>query len=513
MTKRSTFLLVVIGAVLLAAEGRILSVNRERSTATFTTLPHAATNIVGKEVSVANDHSIKPAHHDHDHSIMPSHHGISVNEMAANIIADLCPHGMLHLAYGLACGGPTGIIPAVVLVAVFGAMSAYSMVVLAHLSKEVGAESIGDLWGRLKSPSSKWLIDASIMMLCYGCCVFSAATVGDIFGDFMKSMGKMNIPRSLAIALPVNMLLPNLLADDLSGLQSALAMGTAGIFYTVLLLVKRWLDQTYAPGSYFLKYVDPELRPHFTSSLGSKWSKWFHINSGTLVLVNMLSIAFLAQHHAIPYLRELNTPEQYQKGIAFGFGITSAVFLTMMFIGYKMFGNAAHPLILNNFAEKDTLANVARFCVGVAMVLAFFMAFIPLKSAMFALIDAATASRNRSPDENQTVSHGGPDDSSQIKKWKFASALVTWLSITKIAEWYNTHQVASFVSIVVSALGCLVAYILPNYLSILHNHQRQKAGLTTNRREVAMNYFMAILGALLSILGVWMTITNTGGHH
>jgi amino acid permease len=571
MTKLLTLLLLVLGAsLLLSVEGRTLRANHVR--AVLTPLPKAATNIVGQEVAVTNEHSTKSANH-----------GISLRTMTINIIADLCPHGMLPLAYGLARGGPTGIIPAVFLVALFGAMSAYSMVVLAHLSKEVGAESIGDLWGRLKSKHSKWVIDASVMTLCYGCCVFNAAIVGDIFADFAQAMGLKALPRDILIVLPVSMVLPHCVMDDLSELQVTSAMGTVGIAYTVLFLVKRWLDQTYAPGSYFLKYVDPELRPHFTSS--SSGLSWLRINSGTLVLANLLSVAFFAQHNAIPYFRELNgTLEQYRKGITYGFGITAVVFLTMMFVGYQMFGNAAQPLMLNNFSIKDQLATIARYCVGAAMVLSFLVMFIALRTAMFTLIDTATAPRNRSPSDIQSVSRVGsrggtfnakmalltlvtiakivvyfneseveseiavavaalgsfviavfalidavtiiaprnrsPADvrsessaGSRMGTWKAIVAILTWVSIVTIVVYCNKSEVESAVGIVVSGLGCVVAYILPNYLNILHNHQRHKAGLTTNRREVALNYFMAILGALFGVLGVWMAVTNTAAHH
>jgi amino acid permease len=351
------------------------------------------------------------------------------------------------------------------------------------------------------------------MTLCYGCCVFNAAIVGNIAADCAQTMGLNNIPRGRAISLPLFMLLPICLQDDLSGLQVSSAMGTVGIAYTVLFLVKRWLDQTYAPGSYFLKYVDPELRPHFTSSSSSGLS-WLRINSGTLVLANLLCVAFLAQHNSITYFRELNsTLEQYQKGITYGFGITAAVFLMMMFVGYQMFGNAAQPLMLNNFPDKDRLANMARLCVGAAMAFAFPVMFIALKSAMSALIDTATVPRNRLSGDIKSVSRADDGDSFRANKWKTIATVVTLVSITKIAEQCNRNEVSSVLGIIVSVFGCLVAYILPNYLNILHNHQRHKAGLTTNRREVAMNYFMAILGALFGVLGVWMAVTNTAAHH
>ena len=43
-----------------------------------------------------------------------NHHSMSMTSLIINIIADLCPHGMLPLAYGIS-RGPTGIVPALVM--------------------------------------------------------------------------------------------------------------------------------------------------------------------------------------------------------------------------------------------------------------------------------------------------------------------------------------------------------------------------------------------------------------
>ena len=43
-----------------------------------------------------------------------NHHSMSMTSLIINIIADLCPHGMLPLAYGIS-RGPTGVVPALVM--------------------------------------------------------------------------------------------------------------------------------------------------------------------------------------------------------------------------------------------------------------------------------------------------------------------------------------------------------------------------------------------------------------
>ena len=78
-----------------------------------------------------------PQHHHHSDG-----HKMSMTTLIINILADLCPHGMLPLAYGLAQGGPTGLLTALGLMAIFGAAAAYSMTNLAYLAKETDTDRL-----------------------------------------------------------------------------------------------------------------------------------------------------------------------------------------------------------------------------------------------------------------------------------------------------------------------------------------------------------------------------------
>jgi hypothetical protein len=62
-----------------------------------------------------------------DNNLHMQHHGMSLTTLIINIVADLSPHGMLPLAYGIAQGGPSGIVPAIMLTVFFGSMSASTM--------------------------------------------------------------------------------------------------------------------------------------------------------------------------------------------------------------------------------------------------------------------------------------------------------------------------------------------------------------------------------------------------
>ena len=62
------------------------------------------------------------------------HHGelMSAQTAIANVLADLCPHGMLPIAFGMAAGGGTGPVLATIILFIFGVLSWYSLVSFAR---------------------------------------------------------------------------------------------------------------------------------------------------------------------------------------------------------------------------------------------------------------------------------------------------------------------------------------------------------------------------------------------
>jgi sodium-coupled neutral amino acid transporter 11 len=259
------------------------------------------------------------------------HHGhkMSLQTLIINIVADLCPHGMLPLAYGIAQGGPTGIIPAIALVAVFGSMSAYTMTVFAKMAEETKSNSISELWAKLISDKSRWLADVAVFSLCFGCCVFYSAFVGDIFGALSQAAGVTGLfgKRSTVLAIiSVIALLPLCLLEDISSLQFSSVLGVVGIMFTVFFHVVRVSDGTYTPKTgLFAKMLSAKMQPKWPSPKFTLWS----VNKGTLILVNMLCVAFLAHYNAINYYKELDgaTEQKYKVAITAGFGTALTVFV------------------------------------------------------------------------------------------------------------------------------------------------------------------------------------------
>eukprot|EP01035_Chromulina_nebulosa_P034854 gene34854-46822_t len=228
------------------------------------------------------------------------HKRISLLTLVINIIADLCPHGMLPLAFGLAQGGPTGFIPALTLVVLFGSTGGYTMSLLAKLADLTHSNTIGEVWAKLIGEKSQWIVDASIFSLCIGCCIFYSAFMGDIFaalGSVFFQEGLLSKRWFILSALTATLILPLCLLQDLSALQFSSVIGVVGIVYTCIFHVYRLVKGTYSIGSPMLAFLNSRQLPHWPNP---KFNFW-RLNSGSLVLMNMLCVAFLVHYNAISY--------------------------------------------------------------------------------------------------------------------------------------------------------------------------------------------------------------------
>jgi len=436
------------------------------------------------------------------------HHGLSLPLLVVNVVADLCPHGMLPLAYGIAQEGGTGVIPAVALLLIFGSMSAYTMTSYADMAVETNSNSIGEIWGKLISKDNVYIADLSVFALCFGCCIFYSAFIGDIFAYLSSALGVttgMFSKRWVLLALVSTIfLMPLCLLEDLSALQFSSLLGVGGIALTFFTLFKRSIDGTYSLTSAMTKLLT--VKPSWPSP---KYSRW-NAGKGTLVLANMMCVAYLAHYNSINYYKELtnHTPKKYKIAIGIGFGISCTVFIGMMLLGYSIFGTTAQPLILNNFHRtKDNLATAARFATGLAITFAYPLMFAGLKSSWYNLVDNSNKKITKTSNvKNVTV----PSNNMMLKR---AGCVLSLATITSIAFKCGEEDVSLVLGIVGSVLGCGVAYILPAILRLKHMRNRKATGLTNMKFDIVFNHILVAAGTIFCLLGVMITIEQESKHH
>lgn len=463
------------------------------------------------------------------------HQKMNLVTLVVNIIADLCPHGMMPLAYGIAQGGTTGWITAALLLLTFGGMSTYTMISYAELSSVTNVKNIGEIWSVLINERSKWVVDVSILSLCFGCCVFYSAFIGDIFTSLVTAFGVTGIFAQRWVVLSfitLLVLLPLCQLEDLSALKFSSLIGTGGILYTVAFHIWRLLDKTYREGSSMLQYVSPKLQPSWPDPKLLRW----RTGPGTLVLINMLCVAFLAHYNSINYLEEFENPtvQRYRVAVSAGFGLSMAVFLTMMMVGYHLFGTSAQPLLLNNFPlTADKLASLARLATGAAITFGYPLMFAGLKSSMYSIMDSFSVPKSaqispKKPRWNPLAHLQSPQPSVESHTTsserlsptlKNRSVLMAVAAITAIAIQCSEEDVSVVLGIVGSVLGCFIAYILPGVLKIALQRQRTQAGLSNSKLDVVVNHALVVMGVVFGGLGVWVTWKTeidklkSGGHY
>merc|ERR1712032_479590 len=123
------------------------------------------------------------------------------------------------------------------------------------------------------------------MLVCFGNELAYACFYADIFTSVTPALG-FTLPRWVClVAITLFPTLPLCLVKDLSALAYSSLFALVAVFYTVVVMVWRMCDGTYAPGGKFYVDLEPAMRPAVPSN------HLFDFGMGSLVLVNSLGVA------------------------------------------------------------------------------------------------------------------------------------------------------------------------------------------------------------------------------
>jgi amino acid permease len=253
-----------------------------------------------------------------------------------NLVKSIVGAGVLSLPYGVAVFGnaPSALIPAVTLIALMGALSAYTFGLIGRICQRTNTESYADAWDA--SVGKKWspLIAFSCFIDCFAGNLSYSMILADTIKNLAASAGYAVTRTNALLGVTGLVLLPLCLLKNLASLAPFSLVGIVGMLYTTAAMGLRWYQQSYAPGGAF--FASQLSAPVF----GTSGAAAAMTNPSTLILACMLSNAYIAHFNAPKFLKELknNTMSRFHQVIAWSFGTSIALYGLITAFGFLTFG-------------------------------------------------------------------------------------------------------------------------------------------------------------------------------
>lgn len=414
----------------------------------------------------------------------------SVASSVFNLAKAIVGCGVLSLPSGIAffSDAPTAVVPASIVCTAMGMMAAYAFSIIGRACEQHGVTSFQDCWAKSVDEKSAWLISASITTMCFLASLAYSIIIADSFTSLAQSF---NLPAILSARSNVIIMLTALVLYPLCSLQSLAAlspfslMGLGGTLYAAVFMAIRFFDGSYAKGGKFFEGLAVASRPVF----GTKGPWTF--NNNMWVLVSMLSTSYIAHYNAPKFYSELKDTSmpKFNKVIAYSFSISVLAFIIMMSLGYLTFGGATAGFVLNNYANSDILATIARFAIGSALLTGYPFTFTAMRDG---ILDIAKAS----PEKRKAVTK--PLNLGLI------------IAVTTLAVLLK--DVGFVVSLSGALFGSTLMFMVPSWIHIQNLKARAAGVLSKNAKlEVALNYFMIVMGAGMGALGVIISVLKQLG--
>jgi sodium-coupled neutral amino acid transporter 11 len=405
-----------------------------------------------------------------------------------NLAKSIIGAGVLSLPNGVAifANDPKALIPASVICALFGLAAAYTFSSIGKVCKETNSKSFMEAWNKLVDPKSGWIISTSITAMCFLASLAYSIIIGDSFTSLAQTF---NLPAIASSRTNVILLLSSLVLAPLCAMKSLSALapfsllGLGGTLYTAVFMLIRLLDRSYFPGGKF--FNDIVAKPSFGSG--------FTINQLTFVLLSMLSTSYIAHYNAPKFYTELknNTLNRFNTLVGSAFGTSILFFIFVMVTGFLQFGGNTSGFILNNYSSKDSLATLARFAIGLALLTGYPFTFSALREGLLDLQGKTGAAR----------------DSAFMPLTITLLGLVTGLALV-------LKDVGFVVSMTGALLGSLLMFIVPAIMNISSHKSLLKKGLQPTfgkSLEVSFNYGLIGTGVVMTVLGVYVSVMRQLG--
>lgn len=310
--------------------------------------------------------------------------------------------------------------------------------------------------------------------------------MGDVLTSILELMGVPSAYNSRSmniVGLAALVLLPLSLLRDLSGLAFTSLLGFAAVVYTVIFMVIRAADGTYATGGAWASKLSASQQPNFTDL------DLFTLGPKALVLVNNLGLAFIAHYNAPVFYRELEgrSVPRFSGVVRGSFLIITSLYAVTMASGFFTFGRSTASNILNSYHGSDPLAVVGRIATGLSVLFGFPLAFVGLKESCASLGPLLPAPARALASRHDPL-------------------VVVMLALVTLVACI-ARDIGLLVGISGAVLGSMIVYVFPALIWVKVAEKHRPAQAQAARRA---NLPLVPLGAFVGALGVYMSLKNAG---
>eukprot|EP00903_Cladosiphon_okamuranus_P009008 g8617.t1 len=413
--------------------------------------------------------------------------GVTVGRSIFNLIKNVVGAGILAIPGGVTAFSQSraAVVPTVAMIVALGGMSGYCFSLIGRVCAATGASSYGDAWGRTIGAKTSWLPTGSCTAKTFFACMAYSIIIGDVFADVLTAFGAPGIlaaRTNILCLVSTGVLLPLCLLKDLSALSYTSILGVLGTVYTAVVMGIRFFDKSYVEGGRFFAGLAEDAKPVF-SGTGA-------MNSGALILVSMLSTAFVAHFNAPKFYADLKDKSvpRYNAVVGTSFATAIGLVVIMTLFPYLTFGGASKSFILNNFATTDRLATSCRLAIATSIVGGYPLVFLGAKTG------AMSAFGYSNPTETQ-------------RKIGTTLLLAFFTAIGVLLT--DLGFVVSFGGAV---LGSALVFIFPTMMWISKCKKDTKMGRKLKgwrKAEVTANYIISGLGVALAVLGGGLSVKKS----
>ena len=211
-----------------------------------------------------------------------------------NLVKSIVGAGVLSLPAGIAAFGnaPSAVIPAVTLITVIGAISAYGFSLIGRVCATTQASSYREAWDKTVGTKSSWITAFSSTFSCIAANLAYSMILADTFQNLLATIGIQVSREQTLFGVTGLVLVPLCLLKDLSSLAPFSLLGIMGMAYTAIAMAVRFFGGDYREGGRFFKDVVVSSTVGSKPLFGNKGAMSV-FSPSSFILISMLSTAYM----------------------------------------------------------------------------------------------------------------------------------------------------------------------------------------------------------------------------